>query len=194
MKRIYSIALVAFMAVGLLMIGCGGPPDIEGTWVAATCVPDAEPGFSTLYTNVYDAGERTSTIASYFGAECADDPWWEFESVADYVIGDETDVEGTWEIDYTFTAATLTVFNELAIPGFNDGVCGYTDWTVGEAEDVFENADCDFYIDGSAATLQVYRIASDGAALYVSDEVGDETGPGERNEEMSLLVFELELQ
>lgn len=191
MKRIYTAVFIAIMAVGLLMTGCGPtPPDITGTWTS-TCVPSAgTPGTYDQFTNTFTGTERVSFITSYITPDCSGDPAWEYASTSDYLIGDETSVAEVWEIDYTYTAASITLLDAAYLSGFEGIVCGLTGWVVDEPMDMLGVEGCAFDnpSDGEE-TLQVFKVASEGAALYVSDEInGPDTPP--RNTELGDLVFE----
>lgn len=196
MKRIYTTLFVAIMAIGLLMTGCGAPPDITGTWVS-NCVPNAAtPGTYDQYTSSFDGTERLAYITSYLTPDCSGDPGWEYASAADYTIGDETTVTGLhgtegWEIDYTWTAATLTVLDAAYLGGFESIVCGLTGWEVDVPMNMLD-VDCPDFPNPNPGdgqeSLEVFAIASDGAAMYHGNLAVPDSGV--REIELSDLVWE----
>jgi hypothetical protein len=188
MKSIYTAVLVAIMGIGLLMIGCGAPPTLEGDWVS-NCGDsnDTDPGNpypnSFMYETTYTDTTRTVVWTVFDDEDPEADPPtlgnctegednYKIESVHTYTTDTEQDPH--W-IDFTVVSTDMTVLNADALVIFNlIGVCGITDWVLDVPRDIM-GRDCSIPPNPPQITpeegevvLGIYQFNEDGSELSTS--------------------------
>ena len=157
MKNIYTLALIAFLGVGLVMMGCGPSAEelLEGNWQSDCYVDDTDPAI-TYTSDVVSEWTQTkqSTVWTFWANEDpliplgpCEYPLYTITSDRDYSVASFDAGTGYAEMDYTVNSITMRVDDPLAFFGlqsvFNGlAVCGITDWVSGVDRDI-TGAQCD---------------------------------------------------
>ena len=96
-------------------------------------------------------------------------------------------MDDVWEIDYIYTAMGFTVFNSGMVDAFNATMeCGTDTWVIDERMDLL-GLECASIPTAELGEewLSVFKVASEGAALYVGELPVDDT----RQTALSLVVY-----